>query len=135
MNQWTSTITNSLSSAGHQRGKIQSQRYILMSSDHTRERRVTSHSKGSGHARVIRNGKGKGLTPGLPTAEEEVGGAGGDGGDGDRDGHRGLQPLPLQELHAPAPFPSRGFAVGLALDSRAGFGLVRWCLRFQSRRD
>jgi len=88
---------------------------------------VTSHSKGSGHARVIRNGKGKGLTPGLPTAEEEVGGAGGDGGDGDRDGHRGLQPLPLQELHAPAlPLP---WIVGLALDSQAGFGLVRWCLR------
>ena len=92
-----------------------------------------SHNKGSGHARVTVDGKGIWLTPGLPTADEEVGA---DGGDGD-DGHRGLQPLPVQELHAPtpAPFPSRGFAVGLALDSRAGFGLVRWCLRFQSRRD
>lgn len=46
------------------------------------------------------------LTPGLPTAEEEVGGAGCDGNDGGRDGQRGLQPLALQELHAPAPFPS-----------------------------
>jgi len=71
------------------------------------------------------------LTPGLPAAEEEVGGAGGHGDDGDRDGHRGLQPLPLQDLHAPAalaPFPSRGRIRGWSgsagRDSRAGFGLV-----------
>jgi len=58
------------------------------------------------------------LTPGLPAAEDEVGGAGGHGDDGDRDGHRGLQPLPLQELHAPAaarPSPPVG-----GVDSRLG---------------
>ena len=77
---------------------------------------------------VIGDGKrAKGLTPGLPAAEEEVGGPRGDGDDGHRDGHRGLQPLPVQELHAPRralPLPSP--LVGSALDSRAGvwFGLV-----------
>lgn len=77
------------------------------------------------------------LTPGLPTADEEVGGAGCDGNDGGRDGQRGLQPLALQELHAPAPFPSppllsadSRIAVGLTLDSRDGSGLVWWYLRF-----
>jgi hypothetical protein len=78
-------------------------------------------------------------TPGFPAAEEEVGGAGGHGDDGDRDGHRGLQPLPLQELHAPRAPPVGGFAAGRARRGEirgrglVWFGRLVWCGQVRSQ--